>query len=74
MSNGAAGLASLSVTENTELSGRGKRQEEIFTDLIAAAAGIVLGQRGRCVPVAVLRGVAFTPSNKGVATMIHHRP
>ncbi|GHH21528.1 coenzyme F420-0:L-glutamate ligase [Streptomyces rubradiris] len=42
VSIGAAGVAPLRVTEHG-----GKRQEETFTDLIAAAAGIILGQRGR---------------------------
>ncbi len=52
----------------------GKRQEETFTDLIAAAAGIILGQRGRGAPVAVLRGVAYESSDAGVASMLQHRP
>ncbi|URN13114.1 coenzyme F420-0:L-glutamate ligase [Streptomyces radiopugnans] len=69
ISIGAAGVAPLRVTERG-----GKRQEETFTDLIAAAAGIILGQRGRGAPVAVLRGIAYDPSDEGVATMLHHRP
>ncbi|MER0445698.1 hypothetical protein ABR738_14205 [Streptomyces sp. Edi4] len=52
----------------------GKKQEETFSDLIAAAAGIILGQRGRGAPVAVLRGIAYTASDKGVSAMPHHRP
>ncbi|CAK7281314.1 coenzyme F420-0:L-glutamate ligase [Streptomyces sp. RM1] len=69
ISIGAAGVAPLRVTEHG-----GKRQEESFTDLIAAAAGIILGQRGRGAPVAVLRGIAYDPSDDGVAAMLHHRP
>lgn len=69
ISIGAAGVAPLRVTEHG-----GKRQEETFTDLIAAAAGIVLGQRGRGAPVAVLRGIAHTASDEGVSTLLHHRP
>jgi len=67
LSIGAAGIAPLRVTEHA-----GKRQEETFTDLIAAAAGIILGQRGRGAPVAVLRGISYTPSDDGVTTMLHH--
>lgn len=52
----------------------GKRQEETFADMIAASAGIILGQRGRGVPVAVLRGIHFTPGDEGVATMLHRPP
>ncbi|MFG2404300.1 coenzyme F420-0:L-glutamate ligase [Streptomyces brevispora] len=71
ISLGAAGLAPLRVTEYAEQGGKAKRQEESLTDMVAAAAGIVLGQRGRGVPVAVLRGINFTPSDEGVASMIH---
>ncbi|MFF7097148.1 hypothetical protein ACFY9A_32830 [Streptomyces rubradiris] len=52
----------------------GKRQEETFTDLIAAAAGIILGQRGRGAPVAILRGISYDPSDEGVTAMLHHQP
>lgn len=69
ISIGAAGVAPLRLTEHD-----GKRQEETLTDMIAAAAGIVLGQRGRGVPVAVLRGLSYTPSDNGVAGMLHHAP
>lgn len=69
ISIGAAGVGPLRTTEHG-----GKRQEETFTDLIAAAAGIILGQRGRGAPVAVLRGISYMPSNEGVAAMLHHRP
>lgn len=69
ISIGAAGVAPLRTTEHG-----GKRQEETFTDLIAAAAGIILGQRGRGAPIAVLRGIAYEASDEGVASMLHHRP
>ncbi|MDJ0344192.1 coenzyme F420-0:L-glutamate ligase [Streptomyces sp. H10-C2] len=69
ISIGAAGISPLRVTEHD-----GKRQEETFTDLITAAAGIILGQRGRGAPVAVLRGINYTASDDGVAAMLHHRP
>ncbi|MEW2615143.1 coenzyme F420-0:L-glutamate ligase [Streptomyces sp. NPDC047880] len=69
ISIGAAGVAPLRTTEHD-----GKRQEETLTDLIAAAAGLILGQRGRGAPVAVLRGINYPASDEGVATMLHHRP
>ncbi|GAA3733295.1 coenzyme F420-0:L-glutamate ligase [Salinactinospora qingdaonensis] len=69
ISIGAAGITALRTTEHG-----GKRQEETFTDLIAAAAGIILGQRGRGAPVAVLRGIDYTAGDEGVAAMLHHRP
>ncbi|MFJ8673491.1 hypothetical protein [Streptomyces sp. NPDC093589] len=51
-----------------------KRQEETWTSLVAAAAGLVLGQRGRGAPVAVLRGIAYERSDDGVAAMLHKAP
>jgi coenzyme F420-0:L-glutamate ligase/coenzyme F420-1:gamma-L-glutamate ligase len=72
ISIGAAGIAPLRITEHVEPTGRIKRQEETFTDLVAAAAGIVLGQRGRGCPVVVVRGVAHERSDIGVASMLHH--
>ncbi|MEV7289793.1 hypothetical protein AB0O01_35460 [Streptomyces sp. NPDC093252] len=42
-------------------------------DLITAAAGIILGRRGRGAPVAVLRGTALRAGRR-VASMLHHRP
>ncbi|WP_329020972.1 coenzyme F420-0:L-glutamate ligase [Streptomyces sp. NBC_01601] len=69
ISIGAAGIAPLRTTEHD-----GKRQEETFTDMVAAAAGLILGQRGRGAPVAVLRGINYPVSDEGVAAMLHHRP
>ncbi|WP_202638703.1 coenzyme F420-0:L-glutamate ligase [Bailinhaonella thermotolerans] len=69
ISIGAAGIAPPRVTEH-----QGKLQEETFADMIAAAAGIIPGQRGRGAPVAVLRGISYTPSDGGVSSMLHHAP
>jgi coenzyme F420-0:L-glutamate ligase/coenzyme F420-1:gamma-L-glutamate ligase len=69
ISVGAAGIAPLRITRHA-----GKRQEETLADLIAAAAGIILGQRGRGAPVAVLRGIAYAPGDEGVASVLHRRP
>jgi coenzyme F420-0:L-glutamate ligase/coenzyme F420-1:gamma-L-glutamate ligase len=69
ISIGAAGVGPLRITEHA-----GKQQEETFTDLIAATAGIILGQRGRGAPVVVLRGISHDHSDDGVAAILHHRP
>lgn len=66
ISIGAAGINPLRTTQYTE-----KQQEETITDLVAAAAGIILGQRGRGVPVAILRGVSYTASDEGIAAILH---
>ncbi|WP_431950653.1 coenzyme F420-0:L-glutamate ligase [Actinacidiphila sp. bgisy167] len=69
VSVGAAGVSPLRVTEHD-----GRRQEETFADLIAAAAAIIVGQRGRGAPVAVLRGITYAAGDEGVAAMLHQRP
>ncbi|MFF3128331.1 coenzyme F420-0:L-glutamate ligase [Streptomyces sp. NPDC057908] len=74
ISIGAAGVTPLRVTEHTEPGGKTKRQEETMTDLVAAAAGLILGQRGRGAPVAVLRGIAYQSGDEGVGSMLHHAP
>ncbi|MGW1071498.1 coenzyme F420-0:L-glutamate ligase [Streptomyces sp. NPDC002537] len=68
---GAAGIAPLRVTEAP---GSGRRQEETLADMIAGAAGVVLGQRGRGAPVVIVRGVTYVTNDEGVASMLHHRP
>jgi coenzyme F420-0:L-glutamate ligase / coenzyme F420-1:gamma-L-glutamate ligase len=73
ISLGAAGIAPLRITEHTE-GGRTKRQEETLTDLVAATGAIILGQRGRGAPVAVLRGLAYKSGDQGVASMLHPLP
>ncbi|WP_344681399.1 coenzyme F420-0:L-glutamate ligase [Saccharopolyspora taberi] len=64
---GAAGIHPLRITEH-----RGQHQEETLVDMVAAAAGMVLGQRGRGAPVALISGVAFDRSDAGVAAMLRH--
>ena len=67
---GSAGIAPLRRTTVGE-GGREKVQEETLVDLIAGAAGIILGQRGRGMPVAVLRGLAWEASDAGMGTILH---
>ncbi|MFF4647755.1 coenzyme F420-0:L-glutamate ligase [Streptomyces sp. NPDC001389] len=65
---GTAGLAPLRVTEAPD---SGKRQEETLADMVAAAAGIILGQRGRGVPVVIVRGVTYVASDDGMSSIMH---
>ncbi|MGH3937781.1 MAG: coenzyme F420-0:L-glutamate ligase [Pseudonocardiaceae bacterium] len=71
ISLGAAGIAPLRITEHPEPTGKTKQQEETLTDMITAAAGVVLGQRGRGAPVVVVRGVNYDRSDAGVVSMLH---
>jgi coenzyme F420-0:L-glutamate ligase / coenzyme F420-1:gamma-L-glutamate ligase len=70
---GAAGISPLRINEHTEDDGRTKLQEETIVDLVAAAGGIVLGQRGRGAPVVVFRGLAYEPGDEGVSSILHRR-
>ncbi|MFD7923990.1 coenzyme F420-0:L-glutamate ligase [Streptomyces sp. NPDC059740] len=74
ISIGAAGIAPLRVTEHTGPDGSTKRQEETLLDLVTGAAGLILGQRGRGVPVVVLRGITYEPSDDGVRSILHQAP
>lgn len=71
---GAAGIRPLRVTGNIEPGGRVKRQEETLADLLAGAAGVLVGQRGRGAPVAVLRGVRYAADDSGIASILYRRP
>lgn len=73
ISLGAAGIAALRRTECREPGGKVKKQDETFTDLVAAAAGIVLGQRGRGVPVTIVRGLDYPSNDDGVRSMLNTR-
>lgn len=64
---GVAGLAPLRVTT----ADGGRLRVETLVDTLAAAAGVVLGQRGRGAPVAVLRGVDCQAGDDGVRTIPH---
>lgn len=66
---GAAGIAPSRFTVHD-----GKRQQETLVDLVAAAAGITLGQRGRGAPVTIVRGVAYDGGDEGVASILHRQP
>jgi coenzyme F420-0:L-glutamate ligase/coenzyme F420-1:gamma-L-glutamate ligase len=39
--------------------------------MLAATAGIVLGQRGRGAPVAIVCGVAYERGDEGVISILH---
>ncbi len=69
---GSSGLSPLRRT-SVVVQGREKVQEETIVDMIAAAAGVVIGQRGKGVPFAVARGLTLQPSEDGVKTILHAR-
>jgi coenzyme F420-0:L-glutamate ligase / coenzyme F420-1:gamma-L-glutamate ligase len=50
-----------------------EKQDVTLADMIAGAAGGILGQRGRGVPVVVVRGIRYAPSEEGVQSILHPR-
>ncbi|WP_159046359.1 hypothetical protein [Streptomyces sp. MMG1121] len=52
----------------------GEGQEEMFTDLVDVAVGVILGRRGRGAPVAVPGAIAYELADEGIVAMLHHRP
>jgi coenzyme F420-0:L-glutamate ligase/coenzyme F420-1:gamma-L-glutamate ligase len=71
---GAAGINPLRVTTHISNDGSTKRQEETLVDLVAAAAGLILGQRGRGAPIAIVRGLAYDRGDEGLAAILHKAP
>lgn len=67
---GSAGIAPLRITIKP---GTARKQEETLVDMLAGAAGVILGQRGRGVPVVIVRGVRYERSVEGVGTILHRR-
>jgi coenzyme F420-0:L-glutamate ligase / coenzyme F420-1:gamma-L-glutamate ligase len=67
---GAAGIAPLRLTPKP---GTTKQQDETIVDMLAGAAGVILGQRGRGVPVVVLRGVQYEQSDVGMRSILHQQ-
>jgi coenzyme F420-0:L-glutamate ligase/coenzyme F420-1:gamma-L-glutamate ligase len=66
---GSFGFEPLRRTQSL-VDGRTKDQEETIVDMMAAAAGIVIGQRGRGVPFAVIRGVGLEPSQNVLRSIL----
>jgi coenzyme F420-0:L-glutamate ligase/coenzyme F420-1:gamma-L-glutamate ligase len=70
ISIGASGISPLRVTA-VHSGGKMKKQQETIVDMIAAASGVVIGQRGRGAPVAVARGITYERSDAGVHSILH---
>jgi coenzyme F420-0:L-glutamate ligase/coenzyme F420-1:gamma-L-glutamate ligase len=70
---GASGISPVRKTQALS-GGKIKHQEETLVDMVVAAAGVVIGQRGRGAPVAVVRGINYDPSDAGVRSILHYAP
>lgn len=56
---GVYGVPPLRVTESVTEAGTKKRSEETVCDMMAAAAGLIMGQRGTNKPIVLIRGYEY---------------
>jgi coenzyme F420-0:L-glutamate ligase/coenzyme F420-1:gamma-L-glutamate ligase len=69
---GASGINPLRIIERVNTNGKTVRTEETLSDLLASAANIIIGQRGKQTPVACIRGVNYQRDLKsGVLDILH---
>ncbi len=59
LSIGVAGIDPLRVTESLGEGGRMRKAEETISDMLAAQASVIMGQRGNNIPVVCIRGFDF---------------
>lgn len=72
---GIYGIDPIRLSETTMPNGKIKVADETMCDMFAAAASIIMGQRGRGIPAVCIRGVNydFTP-DASVKRILHHAP
>ena len=69
---GIAGINPVRISSSVDLSGSVKVNEETICDMLAGQAALLMGQRGRNIPVVCIRGYQFDFDYKARATdMIH---
>lgn len=69
---GASGINPLRIVERVSANGKTVRTEETLSDLLASAANIIIGQRGKQTPTACIRGVNYQRDLKsGVLNILH---
>ena len=56
---GCYGITPLRVSTIITADGNKKHPDEILCDLLACAAAVIMGQRGRGIPVVCIRGIKF---------------
>lgn len=59
LSIGVAGIDPLRFSQSVGVDGRVRTAEETISDMLAAQASIIMGQKGRNIPVVCIRGVDF---------------
>jgi len=72
---GVYGVDPIRLSETTLPNGKVKVADETVCDMFAATASIIMGQRGRGIPAACIRGVSYDFSDDvSVKRILHHAP
>jgi coenzyme F420-0:L-glutamate ligase/coenzyme F420-1:gamma-L-glutamate ligase len=72
---GCYGIPPLRITSAQTPDGKIKTSDETLCDMLAAAAAIIMGQRGRGIPAVCIRGIKYGfDENAKVGNILHHRP
>lgn len=72
LSIGVAGIEPLRINEVLDESGKVKKTEETICDMLAAQAGLLMGQRGNNLPVVCIRGFKYEHNpNANLQSIIH---
>ena len=69
---GVCGIEPLRITQTTQADGRVRRADETICDMLANAAALIMGQRGRGIPVVCIRGVGYDYAPDATVRSILH--
>lgn len=73
ISIGVSGIDPLRVNEARLGEGKLKRTEETISDLLAAQASLIMGQRGKNIPIVCIRGFHYRQNNEAnIKSILHH--
>jgi len=72
---GIYGISPLRITSTVQANGKVKYADETLCDMLAAGASVIMGQRGRGIPVVCVRGLSFQfDPTASVKSILHHAP
>jgi len=72
---GIYGISPLRITSNVQADGKVKYADETVCDMLAAGASVIMGQRGRGIPVVCVRGLSFQfDPTASIKSILHNAP
>lgn len=72
---GIYGISPLRITSTVQANGKVKYADETICDMLAAGASVIMGQRGRGLPVVCVRGLSFQfDPTASVKSILHYAP